>query len=249
MRESERRYREVQMALAHASRVMTMGQLLASISHEIKQPIAASTTNAQAGLRWLHAQPPNLEEVGRAFELIDRDMRRAGDVMNRIRGLVKKAPPTVEPLLINEAIGEVITLMASEFVKSGVCVRTQLAHDLPAVKGDRVALQQVMLNLIINAIEAMGSADNGARELIISTGMQGVDAVLVSVRDSGPGVAAEVIERLFEPFYTSKDSGMGMGLSICHSIVEAHGGQLWANPNLPRGAEFQFTLPVCARDG
>lgn len=246
LRESERRYQEMQAALAHANRVMTMGQLTASISHEIKQPIAASATNAQAGLRWMQAQPPNLEEVRQAFERISKDMKRAGEVMNRIHGLVKKAPPSMERLWINAAIDEVIALMRSEILRSGVRVHTQLARNLPAVEGDRVALQQVMLNLIINAIESIGSVDDGEREIVIGTSERESGSVLVAVSDSGAGVAADRVEQLFEPFYTSKAGGMGMGLSICRSIVEAHGGRLWASPNVPRGAVFQFTVPAAA---
>ncbi|MGN6231048.1 MAG: ATP-binding protein [Trinickia sp.] len=244
LRESERRYREVQTALAHANRVTTMGQLMASISHEIKQPIAASTTNAHAGLLWLRAEPPNLDEVRQAFERIDKDMKRASDVINRIHGLVKKAPPAMQKLRINEAIGEVVALMRSEIAKHGVCLKTELAHDLPFVQGDRVALQQVILNLILNAVEAMDAVGEHARDMAIGTTEDGADAVVVSVRDSGPGLAADDTEQLFEPFYTSKASGMGMGLSICRSIVQAHGGKLWASPNVPRGAVFQFTVPV-----
>lgn len=244
LRESERRYQEVQTALAHANRVMTMGQLTASISHEIKQPIAASATNAQAGLRWLQAQPPNLEEVRQAFERINKDMKRAGEVMNRIHGLVKKTPPAMESVRVNAAIDEVIALMRSEILRSGVCVRTQLAQDLPVVVADRVALQQVLLNLIINAIEAMSAVDDGLREIVIGTSERDSDSILVAVSDSGAGVEAERLEQLFEPFYTSKAGGMGMGLSICRSIVEAHGGRLWASPNMPRGAVFQFTVRV-----
>jgi PAS domain S-box-containing protein len=244
LRESERRYQEVQAALAHANRVMTMGQLTASISHEIKQPIAASATNAQAGLRWLQAQPPNMEEVRQAFERINKDMKRAGEVMNRIHGLVKKAPPAMESVRVNAAIDEVIALMRSEILRNGVRVHTQLAQNLPMVAGDRVALQQVMLNLIINAIEAMSTVDDGQREIVIGTSERDTEGILVAVSDSGAGVDADRVEQLFEPFYTSKSGGMGMGLSICRSIVEAHGGRLWASPNMPRGAVFQFTVPV-----
>ena len=244
LRESERRYGEAQMALAHANRVMTMGQLTATISHEIKQPIAASATNAQAGLLWLRAQPPNLDEVRQAFERIGKDMKRASEVMNRIHGLVKKAPPSMERMQINEVIGEVIALMRSEIANHGVRVRTQLAHDLPYVEVDRVALQQVMLNLIINAVEAMTAVDDGARELAIRTGTHESGGVCVAVSDSGPGMNVEDVERLFEPFYTSKAAGMGMGLSICRSIVEAHGGALRASANEPNGAVFAFTLPA-----
>ncbi len=248
LRESERRYREVQTALAHANRVTTMGQLMASISHEIKQPIAASTTDAQAGLRWLRAQPPNLREVRQAFERIDKDMKRASEVINGIHGLVKKNPPTMERLGVNEAIDEVIALVRSEIAKNGVCVKTQLTQDLPSVRADRVALRQVMLNLILNAIEAMGSVEHRARDLTINTAKRGLHAVVVTVGDSGLGLAVDDMERPFEPFYTSKASGMGMGLSICRSIVEAHGGKLWASANVPRGAAFHFTVPVHASD-
>lgn len=244
LHETERRYREVQTALAHANRVMTMGQLTASISHEIKQPIAATATNAQAGLLWLRAEPPNWEEVRQAFDRINKDMKRASEVMNRIHGLVKKGPPEREAVQINEAIGEVVALMRGEIAKQGVRVRTELASDVPVIEGDRVALQQLMLNLIMNAVEAMGAVDDGPREITIGTSRHDAGSVLVSVSDSGPGVAAADAERLFEPFYTSKAGGMGMGLSICQSIVEAHGGRLWASANVPRGAVFQFTLPV-----
>jgi len=249
LRESERRYREVQMALAHANRVTTMGQLTASISHEIKQPIAASATNAQAGLLWLRAQPPNLEEVRQAFERIDKDMRRASEVMNRIYGLVKKAPPSMETLRINAAIDEVIALMRSEFARNRIGVRMALAQELPLVQGDRVALQQVMLNLLMNAVEAMSAVDVEARAMTIGTRRRESGGVLVSVSDSGPGVAADEAERLFEPFFTSKAGGMGMGLAICRSIVEMHGGRLWAGPNVPRGAVFQFTVPASPAGG
>jgi C4-dicarboxylate-specific signal transduction histidine kinase len=230
--------------LAHANRVATMGQMTASISHEIKQPIAASATNAQAGLLWLRANPPNLEEVRQAFDRINKDMKRASEVMNRIHGLVKKAPPMMETLQVNDAIGEVVALLRSEIVKHRIHVQMRLADDLPAIEADRVAVQQVVLNLIVNAIEAMSAASEGPRELTIATALHDADGVLVSVSDTGPGLAVDDAERLFEPFYTSKASGMGMGLSICRSIVEAHGGRLWASANVPRGATFQFTVPA-----
>ncbi len=244
LRDSERRYREAQTALAHANRVVTMGQLTASISHEIKQPIAATATNAQAGLLWLRAQPPNLDEVREAFDRIHKDMKRASEVMNRIHGLVKNAPPSMEKLRINEAISDVVGFLHGEIASKGVRVRMRLAHDVPTVVGDRVALQQVMLNLIMNAVEAMSATDEGPRALTIGTGADESGAVRVSVSDSGPGVARDAAERLFEPFYTSKAGGMGMGLSICRSIVEAHGGRLWVDSNTPHGAVFQFTVPV-----
>ena len=243
-RESEQRYREAQMALAHANRVTTMGHLAASISHEIQQPIAANATNARSGLNWLSAEPPNLEEARHAFDRIIRSARRAGEITNRIRGLVKNVPPHKERLQINEAIGEVIALTRGEADKHCVSVQMQLAEDLPLVEGDRVQLQQVVLNLVVNAIEATSTVDQGLREITVSTSKDESGSALIAVRDSGPGVAPQNIERLFEAFYTTKAAGMGMGLSICRSIVAAHGGRLWVSGNVPRGAAFHFTLPV-----
>ena len=240
-RESERRYREVQMELAHANRVATMGQLSASIAHEINQPIGAAVTYADAALRWLGAHPPNLEEVREALELIMESGIRAGEVMDRTRALVKKAPLRKDSLEINEVILEVIALTSREVEKNGISAQTQLAESLPTIQGDRVQLQQVILNLLINAIEAIRETSEGPRELLISTAKTD-PGVLVSVRDSGPGLTPESVERLFESFYTTKPGGLGMGLSICRSIIETHGGRLWASANEPRGAVFQFTL-------
>jgi PAS domain S-box-containing protein len=243
-RENERRYREALMELSHANRVTTMGQLAASIAHEINQPIAAVVTNAQAGLLWLEAQPPNLEEVRQSLGLIVNDGLRAGDVIGRIRALVKKAPPRKEEVQINEVVLEVIALTRTEAGKNNVAVRTQFAQGLPIVRADRVQLQQVLLNLIINAIEAMSGAGQAVRELMISTGRNAANSVVVSVRDSGPGLDPKTMDRLFDAFFTTKSKGMGMGLAICHSIIEVHGGRMWASPNEPRGAVFQFTLPL-----
>jgi PAS domain S-box-containing protein len=243
-RESERRYREMEMDLAHANRAATMGQLTASIAHEVKQPIAATVTNAQAALRWLACDPPDLGEVQQALAHIVQDGMRAGDVVGGIRDLVKKAPPREDRLEINPAIREIIELTRGETVKNGVCVQTELADGLPLIQGDRVQLQQVMLNLIINAVEAISGASEGPRELLISSGKAGTGDVHVAVRDSGPGVPATDLERLFEPFYTTKPGGLGLGLSICRSIIQTHGGRFWATPNSPRGAIFQFTLPA-----
>jgi PAS domain S-box-containing protein len=248
-RDSERRYREVQAELAHASRVATMGQLMASIAHEVRQPIAAVVTNAQAGLNWLGAQPPDLEEVRQTLGCIVRDGMRAGDVIGRIRALIEKAPPRKEDLEINEAVLEVIALTRAEVLKSGVSVRTQLAEGLPVIRADRVQLQQVILNLIINAVEAMSGVGEGARELLISTGRDASNGVLISLRDSGPGLDPKSLDRLFEAFYTTKAQGMGLGLAISRSIIEAHGGRLWASANVPRGASFQFTVPASPDTG
>jgi PAS domain S-box-containing protein len=245
-RESERRYREVQTELAHANRLATMGQLSASIAHEVKQPIGAVSANAQAALRFLDRRPPELEEVREALADIVKDNHRAGDVVGRISDLIKKGPPRKDRLEINGAMGEVIELIRGEAVKNGVSVQKDLAQGLPLIKGDRVQLQQVILNLIMNAIEAMSGVDEGTRELIISTRKAEPDSVLVGVRDSGPGLAPATLERVFDAFYTTKSAGLGMGLSICRTIIEAHGGRLWATANIPHGATFQFTLPVHA---
>ncbi|GAB7522241.1 ATP-binding sensor histidine kinase [Paraburkholderia sp. 2C] len=242
-RASERRYREMEVELAHANRVATMGQLTASITHEIRQPIAAAMTNAHAALRWLNARTPDLNEVHAALERIVNDGSRANDVIGRIRALVKKAPARTERVAINDAIREVIALTRGEAVKHQVTVEARLTDALPFIHGDRVQLQQVMLNLMINAIEAMSGAGDGPRELLITTSADRTQATRVTVADTGPGVVADAIEQLFEPFYTTKAGGMGMGLSICRSIVEAHGGTLSVRANSPRGATFEFVLP------
>ncbi len=242
-RESEGRNREMEMELAHANRVATMGQLTASIAHEVKQPIAAAVSNAQAALLWLDRQPPDLEEVRQALASIVKDGMRAGDVVGHIRDLIKKAPPREDRLEINAAIREVIELTRGETGKNGVAVQAELAEGLPLIRGDRVQLQQVMLNLIINAVEAMTGVSEGPRELLISTAKSETGGVRVAMRDSGPGLAPADLERLFTAFYTTKPKGLGLGLSICRSIVEAHGGRLWASANAPRGAVFQFALP------
>ena len=243
-RDSEARYREVQGQLAHASRVASMGQLTASIAHEIAQPIAAVVNNARAAMNWLGTQPPDLEEVRQTLGEIVNDGKRAGDVISWIRALIKKEPPRREAVEINEAVLEVIALTHGEVAKNGVSVRTQLAEGLPLIQADRVQLRQVVLNLIINAVEAMSGDGEGSRELLISTGRDSLNAVLVSLRDSGPGLDPATLEHLFHSFYANKSGGMGMGLSICRSIVEAHGGRIWAGANEPRGAVFQFSLPL-----
>jgi C4-dicarboxylate-specific signal transduction histidine kinase len=246
LRASERRYREAQMALAHANRVTTMGQLTASIAHEVNQPITAAVTNAHAALRWLGGHPPALQEVRQSLDAIIKDGNRAGDVIGRIRALIKKAPPRHDQVDINEAILEVIEVTRSELLRNGISLQTKLAKNLPLIRGDRIELQQVILNLIMNAVEAMSETSNGSREasrnLLISTAEDESSGVLVAVQDSGPGLSPENLERLFDPFYTTKPGGMGMGLSICRSIIEAHEGRLWASANEPRGAVFQFTL-------
>ena len=234
--------REMQMQLAHSNRLETMGQLTASIAHEVNQPIAGTLTNAQAALRWLSAERLDLDEVRQALNRIVRDANRAADVVGRVRALFKKTPPRNDQVEINATIREVIEFARSEAVKRGVAVRTELAVDLPLVQGDRVELQQVVLNLVLNAIEAMNGVE-GPRDLLIATGTTKSCEVLVAVADSGSGLAPAVQEKLFNPFTTTKPNGLGLGLSICRSIVESHGGRLWANANEPRGAIFQFTVP------
>jgi len=240
----ERQYREAQMALAHANRVATMGQLTASITHEVNQPITAAVTYALAARRWLSADPPNFREVDDALSLIVKEGDRAGEIVERVRALVKKVPARKDAVAIDDAILEVIALTRAEAANNSVSVRTQFAEGLPRVQGDRVQLQQVMLNLIVNAIQAMSGIGERARELQISIDAVPEGGVRVGVRDTGPGLSPESLPRLFEPFYTTKPDGMGMGLSICRSIIEAHGGRLWAIPCEPQGALFQFTIPA-----
>ena len=240
----ERQYREMQSELAHANRVATMGQLTASIAHEIKQPIAAASNNARAALNFLDKSPPDVAEVREALTCIVDDTDRTSDVVDRIGSLIKKAPRRKEVVDLNAAILEVTALTRSEAVKTGVTVGTQLAGELPRIQCDRVQLQQVMLNLIVNAIQSMSGVEDGNRELYISTVSVEPEGVCVAVRDTGHGLRPESLPRLFEPFYTTKPDGMGMGLSICRSIIEAHGGRLWATNCEPRGALFQFTIPA-----
>jgi PAS domain S-box-containing protein len=256
--------REAQTELAHVSRVTTMGEMAASIAHEVNQPLAGIVTNANASLRWLAGDPPNLEEAHEAIRRIVRDGKRAGDVVSRMWAIFKKASTTKERLDINGAIEEVVVLAQSEVQRNRVSLRTELANELPLILGDRIQLQQVILNLLVNAIEAMSGAGEGPRELWVSS--QKVIAtpgeperdtlddkartdsewthVLIAVRDSGPGLDPKALDRLFDAFYTTKPQGLGMGLAISRSIIEAHGGRMWAKANAPRGALFQFTLPI-----
>jgi PAS domain S-box-containing protein len=236
--------RAAQADLAHVNRVATMGQLTASIAHEVNQPIAAAVINAQAALRWLGSDPPDLDEARQALGRVVDNGGRAADVIGRIRAVIAKAPPRTSRFDLNEGVSDVIALTRSEALKHGVSVQSRLATDLPSVEGDRVQLQQVILNLIMNAIEAMSGAEDGARELRLSTETDAAGGVLVAVRDSGPGLDPTSKARLFEAFYTTKPEGMGMGLAICRSIVEAHGGRLWASANEPHGAVFQLALPA-----
>ena len=242
-KQAEQALREAQTELAHVNRLTTMGQLTASIAHEVNQPIAAAVTNAYAALRWLRTSPPDLEEVRRSLGQIIESGRRAGDVIDGIRALIKKAPPRSSRFDLNEAILDVIALTRSEVLKHGVALQAELATSLPSVNGDRVQLQQVILNLIMNAAEAMSDLGAETRELLIRTQTEAAGGVLVAIRDSGPGLDPTSAHHVFDAFYTTKPAGLGMGLAICRSIIEAHGGRLWASANKPRGAVFQFTLP------
>jgi PAS domain S-box-containing protein len=241
--EEHARLRQLESDLAHMNRVSMMGELAASLAHEITQPIATARNNARAALNFLNKQPPDLGEVREALGCVVGDADRAGVIIDQMRDHIKKAPPRKHRFDLNEAINEVIGLARSAIAENGVSVQTRLTGGLAPVEGDRVQLQQVILNLVLNAAEAMSMVDGGARQLLISTEEGGANGVLVAVRDSGPGIDPEHIERVFDAFYTTKSSGVGMGLSICRSIIEAHSGRLWADANEPGGAAFQFTLP------
>jgi C4-dicarboxylate-specific signal transduction histidine kinase len=242
------RLRQLESDLAHMNRLDMMGQQAASLAHEITQPIAAGRNYARAALNFLDQQPPDLGEVKKQLGRVVDTADRSGEIIERIRDHIKKAPPRKARFDLNHAIDEVIALGRSAITRNRVSVQTVLAEGLAPVEGDRVQLQQVVLNLILNAVEAMGSVEAGPRELLISTGQNQSKEVLVAVRDSGPGIETENLERAFEAFYTTKTSGMGMGLSICRSIIDAHGGRLWAGVNEPYGAVFQFTLPHAEKE-
>jgi C4-dicarboxylate-specific signal transduction histidine kinase len=230
--------------VAHIARVTTLGELTASIAHEVNQPLAAIVTNGNACLRWLAHTPPNLLEAKQAVERIVSSGNRASDVIERIRDLAKRSSSQKERLNINESIHEIISLTTTEIQQNRISLRTQLFDDLPFVLGDRVQLQQVLLNLMLNAIEAISFVTEGSREMLISTQKNELGDVLVMFRDSGDGLETQKIDRIFDAFYTTKPNGMGMGLAISRSIVEAHDGHIWAMPNTPHGAIFQFTLPT-----
>jgi C4-dicarboxylate-specific signal transduction histidine kinase len=240
----ERELREMQMELARANRIATMEQLSASIAHEVVQPIATARNNARAAQNFLEMKPPNLGKAGEALDCVVAGADRAGDIIHRIKDHIKKAPPKMDRFDVNEAIRNAIILTRGEVVKIGASTQTQLAEPLPFFRGDRVQIQQVMVNLIVNAVQAMSGDGGSRRELLISTETDEAEGVRVGVRDTGPGLAPESLPRLFEPFYTTKAEGMGMGLAICRSIVEAHGGRLWATACEPHGTLFQFTIPA-----
>ena len=239
---AETELRDVQARLAHVSRVTTLGELTASLAHEVNQPLAGVVSSADACLHWLAAQPPNVDKARRATERILRDAKRASDVVARVRNLAKKAPLQRTWVDINETVEETISLATRELSQNNVSLETQLAKNLPQILADRIQLQQVILNLIINAREALTAADDEFRKLSISTARE-MDGVALTVRDTGFGIDPQQIETIFEAFHTTKPGGMGMGLAVSRSIIEGHGGRLWAEPNEPRGAIFKFTIP------
>jgi C4-dicarboxylate-specific signal transduction histidine kinase len=244
LRERGETLQKVQTELAHVTRVMTVGELTASIAHELNQPLAAIVTNSNACLRWLGGAQPNLDEARKAVDRIIKDSYRASDVISRVRALVKKTPARNDLVDLNEVIVEVLALAQNQARRAGVVLKTELATDLPRVRGDRVQLQQVILNLVINGLEAIANNKNGERELSISSGIDDSKDMTIAVRDTGEGLDPANLDRVFDAFFTTKADGMGMGLAISRTIIESHGGRLWATPNSPRGAIFQFTLPA-----
>jgi C4-dicarboxylate-specific signal transduction histidine kinase len=240
--------RETQTELAHLSRVFSMGELTSSIAHEISQPLTAVVTHGHACLEWLSASPPNVEKARRTTENIIQDGTRAGAVLGRIRSLFKKESPAQDWLDMNEVIGELTVFLRDEAGRRGISVRTDLARDLPRVTGDRVQLQQVVLNLLMNGMDAMNGVAAGAKQLLIRSRRHDARTILVSVEDSGVGLRPEIESRIFEPFFTTKPQGIGMGLSISRTIVESHRGRLWAESGRASGALFQFTIPLDSGD-
>jgi signal transduction histidine kinase len=236
--------RRLQTELEHAARAMTMGALASSIAHEVNQPLAGIVMNGSACLRWLAMNPPDLEEARNAVNRIIRDGNRAGEVITRMRALLKKTPTQKSALDINEIVQETITLVQSEVQKNQIRLQTNFSVALPKVMGDKIQIQQVLLNLLVNGVEAIKAATDGTAQISVETGEYEENYILVAVKDSGVGLEPGSLDRIFEAFYTTKEEGMGMGLSISRSIIEAHGGRLWAIPNNGNGMTFQFTLPV-----
>jgi signal transduction histidine kinase len=241
---SEKAMREMEAELARVLRAMSVNELASSIAHEVNQPLAGMLTNAEAGLRWLNGASPDIEEVRRSLTLIARDANRAGAVIQRIREFLKKEPPRTTPLDLNAITREAVTLLASDLARRRIELRTDLAGDLPLVRGDRVQLQQVIVNLLMNGAEAMASATE-AKRLVISTRRSGGEA-FVAGRDSGAGISPADLSRMFQAFFTTKPGGIGMGLSISRSIMEAHGGRIWAEANQGPGLTVSFSLPAAS---
>jgi signal transduction histidine kinase/GAF domain-containing protein len=246
IRQAEHELHKTRSDLAHAMRMTSLGELTASIAHEVNQPLGAVMFNAEATLSWLDGDPPNMNEAHAALQRIIRDSTRAGEVIRRIRALAQKTDSKMVPLNLNDVLSEVLTFVHHELVSSDVGLGVEYASALPVVLADRVQLQQVILNLVLNGIEAMQSITDRPRELAIRSEHDAARQVRITVADCGVGFSADSADRIFHTFYTTKPSGMGMGLSICRSIIELHGGRIWATPNLPHGATIQFTLPLQA---
>jgi signal transduction histidine kinase len=238
---------EARSQLAHIARVTTLGEMTATIAHEVNQPLTAVLINGNACLHWLDAEPPDLNEARKNIANIVRDANRASGIVVQVRDLTKGFPPENDWLKVNELILATTLLIDREIQRNQISMLTQLSDDEPLIQGDRVQLQQVLLNLLLNAIEALSSVSTGSRHLVIATTKKDLKSVLVSVYDSGKGFPSNDLDRLFDLFYSTKSDGMGMGLTISRSIVESHGGRIWATPNSPCGAVFQFTLPIDSR--
>jgi PAS domain S-box-containing protein len=240
---AEEALRQAKSDLAHVNRVTTMGELTASLAHEVNQPIAAAVTSANSCIRWLEADVPNIDKARAAAVRIVKDGTRAAEIISRIRLLFQKGTQQLELVDVNEVIEEMIVLLHGEATRCSISVRTELAADLPQVMGDRVQLQQVMMNLMTNSIDAMKAVDE-TRELAIKSQRADNEQLLVAVSDTGVGLPPEQVDQIFNAFFTTKAHGTGMGLRICRSIVESHGGRMWAGDNSPRGASFYVSLPT-----
>ena len=238
---------EARSQLAHIARVTTLGEMTTTIAHEVNQPLTAVLINGNACLHWLDAEPPDLNEARKNIANIVRDANRASGIVVQVRDLTKGLPPENDWLKVNELILATTLLIDREIRQNQISMQTRLSDDAPLIQGDRVQLQQVLLNLLLNAIEALSSVSVGSRHLVVASAKKDSKSVLVSVYDSGKGLPPDDLGRLFDPFYTTKSDGMGMGLTISRSIVESHGGRIWATPNSPCGAVFQFTLPIDSR--
>jgi len=238
---------EARSQLAHVARMTTLGGMTANIAHEVNQPLTAVLINGNACLHWLDAEPPDLNEARKNISNIVRDANRASEIVVQVRDLTKGQPPVSEGLSVNEIILATTALIDREIRQNQITIQTQLSDDVPPIKGDRVQLQQVLLNLLLNAIEALRLVAVGSRRLVIASANKDSNNVLISVHDTGNGISSGDLDCLFDPFYTTKTDGMGIGLTISRSIVETHGGRIWATPNSPRGAVFHFTLPIDVR--
>jgi signal transduction histidine kinase len=234
---------QAQAHLAHVARVTTLGEIAASIAHEINQPLTAIVTNASACTRWMYAQPPNLERAAASMDNIVDDANRASEIINRVRALATRTELKKTSLELNVVVHEVLALMQTRFRENRISVRTNLSNDLPMIFGDRIQLQQVVLNLLVNAIDAVNAVPNDGREIHIISSKSNTCGATITIEDSGVGIDPASVNHLFDAFHSTKSDGMGIGLSICRSIIEAHSGQIWAAPNKPRGAAFCFTLP------